>query len=69
MDTHQAIALLINATSQLSLNRSDHIKIQQAINILDTAIHKDAPADTNKEEVKSEEVKDPIDNDIDKALS
>lgn len=68
MDTHQAIALLINVTSQLRLTRPDHTKIQQAINTLDTTIHKDSPANP-VEQVKSEEVQDPVDKDEAKAVS
>lgn len=52
MNINDAIQILDNATSLLQLNRSDHAKIAQALNIIRTFIDEYSPKDVAKEPLK-----------------
>lgn len=62
MTVKEAIDLLYNVTGQLKMSRVDHIKVQQAIDMLDTECAKVAKMEA------AEEKKAPLDNE-DKALA
>lgn len=64
MNIQEAIALIIRATDQLRLTRTEHIRLQQAINLLEGMA---ADNQAQKEVAKEPETK-PIDKQTEKAV-
>jgi len=59
MNPKQAVTLIIQATDQLRLTRTDHIKLQQAIAIVEQIVNNQQAQDALK---KEEKPKEPLDN-------